>query len=1021
MARHFPQFEILECLGRGGMGVVYKARQPKLNRIVALKILAPEKVADARFAERFQREAQMLARLNHPNIVTVYDFGEADGLYYLMMEFVDGVSLRQLLQARKIAPEEALGIVPEICEALQFAHDQGVVHRDIKPENVLLDKQGRVKIADFGIAKIVTGDQAQQAITQDQVLGTPHYMAPEQVEKPQTVDHRADIYSLGVVFYEMLTGELPLGKFRSPSRMVQVDVRLDEVVLHTLEKEPERRYQHASEVKSDVETIASTRGRPAASGKPPTPVHVKRWRDLWLWDTEYLALFVIVPAVVAGILVLFFWPHWGSKALWLFAIELGGIGLAANYAWVFRRIQRLKAALPQPTGEVAECLMFWRPFQSPGLAVLHEDRLELIPIIRSPVTVPLEGIVAVSEVRWFNGIRLWSKKGFVLELTNGRRVGLAVAESFARRWRARLSRGTLPETGVPPAMSGRVKGVLLALAIGAVLICQPAIKTLIHHWKQAGASPSSTVAAPDKTGSKPGAGAVEADLILAKQPPVVVETFPVSGTRDVAPGETEIRVRFSKPMADGSWSWCYAWENSLPEFIGQPRYDADGRTCVVRARLEASRTYGCWLNTEEFQNFADQDRTPAIPYLLIFQTTEISNPLPRAARWQEDLEYLEAELPKRHLDFFKLISRDDFHQGVTGLKERVANSSDAEIVLGVMRIVASPRVAHTQLGWSAYASAFHKYPMAMKWFSDGLAVLAASRKYREALGARVLKIGPLTPEQLEQLLGAYISHENQPWLRHQSPAYMIVAEWLQHLKVADADGSVEFLLAKDGGQPFTLRVHPVAGSAANQDTVTAADALNIPAPLYRRQRGAFYWREFLPQSKTLYIQYNKCADAPNEPFSEFAANALRFAATNSVSRVVVDLRANTGGHSEVILPLLEGLRDNPQLSAKGRLYVLIGGQTFSSGLFNAIYFQRRLHAILVGEPTGGRPNSYGEVRALKLPHSHLDVYYPVKRFQRISDGDPDSLEPDITVPFTLKDFLAGHDPVLEAALNHSMQ
>ena len=154
IAKHFPQFELLECLGRGGMGVVYKARQPKLNRIVALKILAPEKVAEPRFAERFQREAQALARLNHPNIVPVFDFGQADGLYYLLMEFVDGFSLRQLLQARKISPDVALAIVPKICEALQFAHEQGVVHRDIKPENVLLDYRGRVMIADFGIARI---------------------------------------------------------------------------------------------------------------------------------------------------------------------------------------------------------------------------------------------------------------------------------------------------------------------------------------------------------------------------------------------------------------------------------------------------------------------------------------------------------------------------------------------------------------------------------------------------------------------------------------------------------------------------------------------------------------------------------------------------------------------------------------------------------------------------------------------------------------------------------------------------
>jgi serine/threonine protein kinase len=292
IAKNFPQLEILDCLGRGGMGVVYKARQPKLNRLVALKILAPEKGADPKFAERFLREAQALARLSHPNIVTVHDFGEADGMFYLLMEFVDGLTLRQMMREGRMKPETALTIVPRICEALQFAHEQGVVHRDIKPENVLLDKQGRVKIADFGIAKIVAeagragsplpAEAAQPEggahgvtrptvhLTQDQVLGTPHYMAPEQVEHPQTVDHRADIYSLGVVFYEMLTGELPLGKFQPPSKKVQVDVRLDEVVLHALEKEPERRYQHVSEVKSDVETIATT-PLSSSSGRQSAP------------------------------------------------------------------------------------------------------------------------------------------------------------------------------------------------------------------------------------------------------------------------------------------------------------------------------------------------------------------------------------------------------------------------------------------------------------------------------------------------------------------------------------------------------------------------------------------------------------------------------------------------------------------------------------------------------------------------------------------------------------------------------
>src|SRR5262245_44994286 len=257
LAERFPQLELLELLGRGGMGAVYKARQKNLDRIVALKVIPPEAAKDPTFAERFQREARAMARLNHANIVTVYDFGQVGEVYYLLMEYVDGVNLRHALRAARLAPTEALAIVPQICDALQYAHDQGVVHRDIKPENILLDRLGRVKIADFGLAKMLSQSPDNFTLTgTQQVMGTPRYMAPEQIERPSAVDHRADIYSLGVVFYEMLTGELPLGRFEPPSQKVQVDVRIDNVVLRTLEKEPERRYQRASHVKTELSSQA---------------------------------------------------------------------------------------------------------------------------------------------------------------------------------------------------------------------------------------------------------------------------------------------------------------------------------------------------------------------------------------------------------------------------------------------------------------------------------------------------------------------------------------------------------------------------------------------------------------------------------------------------------------------------------------------------------------------------------------------------------------------------------------------
>jgi len=252
----FPNLEILELVGRGGMGTVYKARQPKLDRLVALKILDTEVARGAAFSERFTREARTLAKVSHPNIVSIHDFGEVEGLHYFVMEFVDGANLREVMQEGRLSPEEALAVIPQICDALQFAHEEGVVHRDIKPENILLDRKGRLKIADFGLAKMLEPGRRGSTLTMTgQVMGTPAYMAPEQIEKPTLVDHRADIYSLGVVFYEMLTGELPLGRFQAPSKKVSIDVRLDDVVLRTLEKEPELRYQQVRDVKTDVESL----------------------------------------------------------------------------------------------------------------------------------------------------------------------------------------------------------------------------------------------------------------------------------------------------------------------------------------------------------------------------------------------------------------------------------------------------------------------------------------------------------------------------------------------------------------------------------------------------------------------------------------------------------------------------------------------------------------------------------------------------------------------------------------------
>ncbi|WP_461523970.1 protein kinase domain-containing protein [Prosthecobacter sp.] len=292
----FPHLEVSCLIGSGGMGAVFKARQPQLDRFVALKILPEELAEQPGFSERFQREAQALAKLSHPHIVTVHDFGQSGGFFYLLMEFVDGVNLRQLMQTKRLTPREALSIVPPVCEALQCAHDHGIVHRDIKPENLLIDKAGVVKIADFGIAKMIGGEEgtsacdaeARTSVPGSLPFGTPDYAAPEQANG--TADHRADIYSLGVVLYEMLTGGRPKEKIEMPSKRVQVDVRIDEIVLRALERVPELRYQTAAEFRTQVEAAV----QPLAGSQPANKRKNGCLRLLIIAGVILLALFGIM-------------------------------------------------------------------------------------------------------------------------------------------------------------------------------------------------------------------------------------------------------------------------------------------------------------------------------------------------------------------------------------------------------------------------------------------------------------------------------------------------------------------------------------------------------------------------------------------------------------------------------------------------------------------------------------------------------------------------------------------------------
>ncbi len=794
VAAAFPQLEILEFIGRGGMGCVFKARQPQLNRFVALKVLPEALARDPAFAGRFVREAQALAALNHPNIVTVHDFGQSGGFFYLLMEFVDGVNLRQALRGGRFTPEQALAIVPPICDALQFAHERGIVHRDIKPENLLLDKAGRVKIADFGIAKMVCananpltrpsdtlspseaeGQGEGAGMMHDTAAGTPHYVAPEQKDKPQQADHRADIYSLGVVLYEMLTGELPQDKLQPPSRKVQIDVRLDEVVLRALEQSPELRWQTAADLRTQVETIAnsgktdgglSRAGRSASVGGRTTlagvaglclpsalfawfvlvghrrnfgvdlDADVQLWTGLigfplsagfglvlaWLagsfrepadsrataqpprWPARAIAAMVLLMVSVllmgGGMVMIDLAtqdPNWNpapAEVIFVLIVATGGLIAAASATfagWSARKQIRREPQRWRGWGGAFAAAWFW-PGVAFGLLVLS------LPVLvhASRGQNPADRAATREATRLAFGMvtervvcnAYYVNTNCAIDLDSGRLyplpdtfVGSAGNKNDAAWFlsdhsaaKDRPESASADRDGRAWVASNRIDAVGVWLHAGNGLkgyglfaVRQPArawdqitpaeVQSELRRAKAETNGSSATVASMIAPGNLPatflfrtregGSGLLQitgftdrpagvtiryklvqdaaAAPALRSQtveslPPVVVGTKPASGARDVPPGIAEIRVRFSKEMTDGSWSWTTAWTNSTPEVVAGPRYDPDRRTCLMKVTLEPGRTYAWWLNSEQFQNFKDKNGRPAVPYLLIFQT-----------------------------------------------------------------------------------------------------------------------------------------------------------------------------------------------------------------------------------------------------------------------------------------------------------------------------------------------------------------------------------------------------------------
>jgi hypothetical protein len=384
--------------------------------------------------------------------------------------------------------------------------------------------------------------------------------------------------------------------------------------------------------------------------------------------------------------------------------------------------------------------------------------------------------------------------------------------------------------------------------------------------------------------------------------------------------------------------------------------------------------------------------------------------------WLEDLTFFADHLAKGQKDFARVYPQDAFDGALNAIRHDLPHLSNHEVKLRLICLVASAHIVHNAID---IPKGFLRLPMSFYWYSDGLVVTAAAAEYRAAIGARVLRVGSLTPEELERAVAPYVSYENGPWLHEASPTYMRLVDVLHELKVDDPDRRVAVTVQTPSGQPVTLRVPPGTGP---ETLVTAEEAFHIPPRLaLGRNLSPYYWYRYLPESQTLYVQYNKCDDDPQRPFRTFVGEMFSAVDALPIERTIVDLRFNTGGDNAVAFALEDALNARPALRAQGHLYALIGRSTVSSGMDAAADFRKRLHALLIGEPLGERPNTYGEVSTFTLPNSGLVVRYSTKYFRGAKDADPASLEPDVLVTRSIADFLAGRDPVLDAALRHPLR
>ena len=403
-----------------------------------------------------------------------------------------------------------------------------------------------------------------------------------------------------------------------------------------------------------------------------------------------------------------------------------------------------------------------------------------------------------------------------------------------------------------------------------------------------------------------------------------------------------------------------------------------------------------------------------------------------AQSWQQDLDYLAAELPRRHKDLYARMDQASFAAAVADLRQRIPSMGRDEIIVGLAKIVALPRDAHTAIQSLLYDSParFHYIPAALYLFKDGLYVYAADAAHAAAVGGKVVRIGNTPVDQALAAVAPLIPADNEMAVKERAPLYLESPEILHALRLVDDPDRVTFHIQK-GGRTFPVTfTAPLPAPKPTNDNWALGQRFSKmpgwidsradgPAPLWLRDPQAYFWHTYLPESGTLYAQFNDVANKDNESVKEWVDKLQAVLGANNVERFVLDLRWNTGGNNYLNKPLLLALIKSPKVNRPGHLFVIIGRRNFSAAqnLINDI--ANYTDAIFVGEPTASTPNFFGDATSITLPNSKLRVSASTLWWQ---DADPRDRRiwsaPDLAAELKFDDYRTNHDPAMDMILRH---